>query len=296
MQKMSPIEQPQMEGKQFFQLKSSFRKISQIGFGLARYFERSRKISRQTGREYAIYRNHSLNICDVSVCISLYNYGRYISTAVESFMRNQGPSVEIVIVNDGSTDDSLSIAKSFLKSGHDVTLIDKHANTGLVDTRNTGLKHCVGEKVFILDADNQIYHDCLSSHLQMFEAHPNMAACYAGIECFDEEGGFVRQVSNRAFDYTALKKANYIDAMAMFDRRTLLRLDGYDTEMAKVGIGWEDYELWLRIGSLGLEVGYIEQTLSRYLVKSDSMVEQTNRFHVHALKEYLNRKYDADIQ
>ena len=285
-----------MEGKQFFHLKSAFRKISQISFGLARYFERSRKISRQTGRDYTIYRNHRLKYCDVSVCISLYNYGRYIRTAVESVMRNQGPSVEIVIVNDGSTDDSLSIAESFLKSSHHVTLIDKHTNTGLVDTRNIGLKHCVGEKVFILDADNQIYEDCLSSHLNLLRSHPTMVACYAIIECFDESGCFVRNVSNKAFDYEALKKENYIDAMAMFDRRRLIEMGSYDSKISEVGIGWEDFELWLRIGSLGLEVGFIDQILSRYLAKTDSMVEQTNRFHVPSLKEYLNRKYDADIQ
>ena len=263
---------------------------------MPRRFGGSRYSSGWSKRDYSIYRNHSLKACDISVCISLYNYGQYIRTAVESVMRNQGPTVEIVIVNDCSTDDSLSVAKAFLQSSHNVTLIDKHSNTGLVDTRNIGIKNSVGEKVFMLDADNQIYENCLSSHFHMLKSHPNMVACYAIIECFDASGEFVRNFSNRAFDFQALKKGNYIDAMAMFDRMRLIELGSYDVKMTKVGMGWEDYELWLRIGSRGLEVGFIEQTLSRYLVKTDSMIEQTNRLHAHALKKYLNRRYDADIQ
>jgi glycosyltransferase involved in cell wall biosynthesis len=250
----------------------------------------------QTEGGYTIHRNHHLESCDVSVCISLYNYADYIRTAVESVMKNKGPLIEIVIVKDCSTDDSLSIAMSFLQTIHQVTVIDKHANTGLANTRNIALRHCVGDKVFILDADNQIRKNCLARHLDMLRSHPSMVACYGVIECYDESGAFVRNISNKDFDYALLKKGNYIDAMAMFDRRTLIELGGYDTKITKVGMGWEDFELWLRIGSLGLHVGHIRQPMSTYRVKKDSMLEHTNRFHYHALKEYLNRKYDAHIQ
>ena len=262
---------------------------------LASYVQRSQCASWLSRRDYRIHRNHRLKTCDISVMISLYNYGRYIQTAVESVIRNPGPVVEIVIVNDASTDDSFSIAQQFLQSNHHITLIDKHRNTGLVDTRNIGLRHCVGNKVFILDADNWIYDDCLSAHLEMMNANPSLVACFGVIECFDESGGFVRHVSNKPFDFETLKHGNYIDAMAMFDRKKLISIGGYDRGIAKVGIGWEDYELWLRIGSLGLEVGFIDRPLSRYLVKPDSMLAQTDRFHVDALMKYLNNKYDAHI-
>lgn len=262
---------------------------------LASYFHHAQLPSWLTRRYYTVYRNHRLKTCEVSVIISLYNYGRYLNTAVESVMRNTGPMVEIVIVNDASTDDSFSIAQQFLQSKHHVTLINKHKNTGLVDTRNLGLRNCVGDKVFILDADNWIYDDCLSAHLEMMNENPSMVACFGVIECFDESGGFVRNVSNKPFDVETLKHGNYIDAMAMFDRKKLISIGGYDRGIAKVGIGWEDYELWLRIGSLGLEVGFINRPLSRYLVKPDSMLTQTDKYHVLSLKNYLNKKYNAHI-
>lgn len=263
---------------------------------LARLFGRSHEKSFSSREDYTVYRNHDLKACEVSVCISLYNYDHYIDTAVESVMRNKGLTVEIVIVNDCSTDDSLAKAMGYLRSSHPVTVIDKHVNTGLIDTRNLGLMHCVGDKVFILDADNSIHDDCLSEHFKMLQSNPGMAACYAVVECFDESGRLVRKVSDRPFEYQALKSGNYIDAMAMFDRRILIDIGCYDSKMTEVGIGWEDYELWMRIGSLGFSVGYIDKPLSRYLVKSDSMLSITDSVYVGELKKYLNKKYDAHIQ
>lgn len=263
---------------------------------LARLFGRSHVKSYSARCDYTVYRNHALKACEVSVCISLYNYERYIDTAVESVMRNKGLTVEIVIVNDCSTDDSLAKAMGYLESNHHVTVIDKHSNTGLVDTRNLGLIHCAGEKVFILDADNSIYEDCLMQHFSMLQSNPGMMACYAVIECYDESDRFVRNVSDRPFDYSSLRFRNYIDAMAMFDRRRLIEIGSYDSRMAEIGIGWEDHELWLRIGSMGLEVGFIDKRLSRYLIKPDSMISQTIRLHAEALNNYLNTKFDANIQ
>ena len=260
---------------------------------LSSYFQSNPLSSWLSRRDYKVYRNHRLKTCDVSVCISLYNYGQCITKAVESVIKNRGPVVEIVIVNDASTDDSLAIARKFLESTHPVTLIDKYKNTGLVDTRNIGLRHCTGEKIFILDADNWIYEDCLSTHYNLLKSDPSLVACYAVIECFDEFGAFVRRVSHKPFDFESLKYGNYIDAMAMFDRRTLNKIGKYDREITKVGLGWEDYELWLRIGCLGLNVGFIDRPLSRYLIKQDSMLAQTHRYHLPELMKYLKKKYNA---
>lgn len=86
-----------------------------------------------------------------------YPYGGGIGDA------EPGPVVEIVIVNDSSTDDSFAIARKHLQSNHSIPLIDNHINTGLVDTGNIGLQHCTGDKYFIPDADHLIDDVCLSA-------------------------------------------------------------------------------------------------------------------------------------
>lgn len=248
--------------------------------------------------EYSITKNHDINNVDVSVIISLYNYQDYIMKAVESVLMDEDkPLTEIVIVNDSSTDDSLSVVQSLLQSDQPITIINKFENTGLVDTRNLGILHCKGDYVFILDADNTINPGCLREHYRFLESNPDHIACYAIIECVDENNSFVRHASHMEFDFEELKKVNYIDAMAMFNKQELIDIGLYDTELIKVGIGWEDYELWLRIGNLNKKVGFIQSHLSNYLVKNGSMLflthEESNK---KKLVEYLNTKYGADIQ
>ena len=85
--------------------------------------------------------------------------------------------------------------------------------------------------------------------------------------------------------------------MAMFNKEQLLDIGIYDVGMKTVGIGWEDFELWLRIGNLDKKVGFIEENLSRYLVKENSMLSFTDKeLNRKRLVNYLNMKYGADIQ
>lgn len=246
-------------------------------------------------QNFSITKNHHLKKADISVIISLYNYQNYIQFAVDSVINNNYKSCEIVIVNDASTDSSLEMVMSYLNTTNNITIIDKKTNTGLVDTRNLGIDNCVGEYVFILDADNQIYQNCLTKHIERIKK-TNAIACYSTIECYDENGNHVRSVSNSPFSFEKLKNGNYIDAMAMFNKRKLIALGKYDVEMAKVGIGWEDYELWLRIGTLDLNVEFIDEILSIYTVKGNSMLSSTNSVYRKQISQYLNKKYEISVK
>ena len=85
--------------------------------------------------------------------------------------------------------------------------------------------------------------------------------------------------------------------MAMFNKKELIDVGGYDTNLSKFGVGWEDFELWLRLGYLNKKVGFINKSLSRYLVKEDSMLSETNKdSNKRNLIYYLNNKYNANIQ
>jgi len=104
-------------------------------------------------------------------------------------------------------------------------------------------------------------------------------------------------MSNNEFSYEMLKYGNYIDAMSMFDKKKLIDIGLYDTNLKNFGIGWEDYELWLRIANIGGKVGFIDKPLSKYLVKNDSMLSITNqKNNKNNLIYYLNNKYNANIQ
>lgn len=247
-------------------------------------------------QDYKVTKNHNLEKCEVSVIISLYNYQNYIYDAVRSVINNDFIDLEIVIIDDKSTDNSLKIAKSFLNSKNSFTIIEKKSNTGLVDTRNIGLSNCVGDFVFILDADNQIYSNCLREHLKCLKQNEKAIACYSKIDCFDIKNNWVKYISDDFLDFDKLKFANYVDAMAMFNKKKLIEIGGYSTELSKFSVGWEDYELWLRIQSLKLDVFFIDLVLSKYLIKQDSMLSFTNsEDNKSKLVSFLNKKYKTQI-
>jgi hypothetical protein len=241
-------------------------------------------------KRYKVIRNHSLQKVDISVIITAYNYEKCIVKAIDSVINNKFGSLEIVIVNDCSTDNSLEKVLPYLESDSNITIIDKKYNTGVCDSRNIGIYNCVGEYVFILDSDNEIYEDCLETHIDRIKSDGTIA-CYGIIECFNEKNIFLYNVSNHPFDYDKLKWGNYIDAMAMFKKSEIMSLGGYSDEVWDVGRGWEDYELWLRIGSMKYEVSFIDKPLSRYLKKSNSLVDNLGKYYRPDIINFLDKKY-----
>ncbi|WP_396274988.1 glycosyltransferase family 2 protein [Hyphomonas sp.] len=235
-----------------------------------------------------IIRNHNLKTSKISVIISLYNYANFIESAIQSVLNNEFEDCEIVVINDNSTDNSLELSKSFLSKNCNLTIINKKLNTGLSHTRNLGIHYCVGEYVFILDADNTIYPNCLNN-LFKFIKNKNLDAAYATIECFDEDKNFIKYISNKEFDLNEIKDANYIDAMAMFKKQTLI-MEKYSVDLLNWGTGYEDYELWLRLGSKNYKIGHLNECLSRYLIKSDRMISKTLLFK-EELEYFFLKKY-----
>ena len=243
--------------------------------------------------DYEIFKNHNLSSTDITVIITLFNYEKYINRAVDSVIQNNFKNCEILVVNDNSTDDSLNQIKKYLNQNINFTIINKKTNTGLIHSRNLGIEKCLGDYVFILDADNYLYSNCLEKHFNKLKKEKTIA-CYSTINCVDTHNNFVKTQSNESFNFEKLKKGNYIDAMAMFDKNKLKEIGNYDIDMTKVGIGWEDYELWLRIGYLGYQVSFINETLSEYLIKNNSMLSITP-FFKDAIVNYLNKKYNINI-
>ena len=93
---------------------------------------------------------------DLSIVIPAYNAEKYITDCLDSFLTNEGNyDIEIIIVNDGSTDNTLSIAEEYSKKYKNIKVISK-ANGGPSAARNLGLKEAEGEYVFFCDADDMV--------------------------------------------------------------------------------------------------------------------------------------------
>ena len=114
----------------------------------------------------------------VSVIIPCYNYAHFLPDAIGSALRQEGVDVEIIIVNDASTDDSAIVAASFQQRHPQVRLLDSETNTGHVVAFNTGYALARGEFIVRLDADDLLTPGSLLRSVTLFRAFPRVGLVY----------------------------------------------------------------------------------------------------------------------
>ncbi|MBA2271610.1 MAG: glycosyltransferase [Chthoniobacterales bacterium] len=247
-----------------------------------------------------IHDNDAFRACEapqLTVLITLYNYAHHIDECIASVTRaaeQLAEAPEIVIVNDASTDNSLDRARHAQRTSElPIRVVDKKFNTGLADARNTGLRIARAPYVFMMDADNLIYPQGLRQLLQVIsEGH--YAAAYSLLCRFrGTPTNRVGLLSYFDFDPQILVQYPYIDAMAMFSRKTLLDLGGYDNHLSQIGwFGWEDYDMWLKFAQRDLPVAFVPNTLCLYRHHGTSMINTTNLFETELVHHFMDHYGD----
>src|SRR6266403_60477 len=277
--------------------------VSDIRRGYIERFEAQKKSQEQGKAIFQSIDNSRFNgsAPAISVIVTLYNYGAYIRQCLKSLEDSHTAAIpggiEVVIVNDASTDDSLKRAMVVQRnSRHPVRIIDKRLNTGLADARNLGLQLARAPYVFILDADNMVFPRALEQ-LHATIVRDNSAAAYSML-CRFQGAHNNREGLLSYFDWDPqmFVEFPYIDAMGMFDREQLIKIGGYDNDLYKLGwFGWEDYDLWLRIAEAKLHVSFLPNVLCLYRHHERAMSITTNLFE-RELMAHLIEKYRSLIE
>jgi len=124
--------------------------------------------------------NHELHNPFVSILINNYNYGRFLDEAIRSALAQTYTNHEIVVVDDGSTDNSLQIAESF---GDQIRLIAKE-NGGQASAFNAGFAASLGEIICLLDADDVFFPGKLERAVEVFQQNPEIGWCFENLRLF----------------------------------------------------------------------------------------------------------------
>lgn len=197
----------------------------------------------------------------VSVVVALYNYERYIVQTLDSVAAQTMRDINIIVVDDCSTDGSLATTSGWMRrnreTGLGMVLLGHRENAGASISRNTGIAAAESEFCFMLDADNLLYPRCIEKHVAALDARPDAAAAYSLIETFEGDRDLF---GAGVFAKEGLISGNFIDVMALYRRSLLLDLDGFE----KIRYGWEDYDLWLRMLESGATALHIPEITSRY--------------------------------
>ena len=221
----------------------------------------------------------------VSVIVPLHNYAHLIEETLDSVASQTFKDLALIVVDDGSTDDSRAVAERWIRQADasHVThvLLANKANAGLAITRNTGINHSRSEYCFFLDADNLLLPRCIEKHSQALDQRQDCIGAYSIVEKFGDISGLI---GSNVFNRERLKRGNYIDAMVMLRRDSVVKLNGFQP----IRHGWEDFELWLRMCEEGQQLLHLPEVLSRYRHHRKSMLRQQTNVGQNILELHHN--------
>lgn len=221
----------------------------------------------------------------VSVVIPYYNDGKYIHETLESIQHQTYKNVEIILVDDGSTEkESIRVFDDLKKIGFQTY---RQKNAGPSAARNLGISHSRGKYILPVDADDKIRPIYIEKAVHYMESHTQCGIVYCKAEFFGARSG-LWNLPKYSIEQMLLN--NCIFVSALFKRTDWETVHGYDSNMK---YGLEDYEFWLSIIELGQGVYCIPEVLFLYRIKS---VSRNTRFEkrgeVYAeTYEYILRKH-----
>ena len=229
---------------------------------------------------------------DVSVLMACFNAEKYVRETIESVLNQTFMNFEFIIINDGSTDKSLEIIKSF--KDERIVLIDQD-NKGLTKSLNTGLAVCKGKYIARIDADDICLHKRFEIQHGFLEANPTYVLVSSAVLYIDEEGvvtGRSFPVLNHKSILNSLKSGNPIaHPTVMIKKETLIDVGGYNEVIKQ---HFEDYFLWVKLIELG-KFKTLSTPLIKYRITENSLSVAINDELRRAIRK-LSKKEDILIE
>jgi len=205
----------------------------------------------------------------VSVIIPNYNYARFVGQAIESVINQTYSNIEIVVVNNGSTDNSLEILKKF---GDRICLVNQ-PNLGQSGARKSGLSRATGEFIAFLDADDTWEPQKIEKQLLLFS--PNTHLVYCGIGRFND--GSKKRISTHLPHFRGPCAPAFIDqpgvsivlsgeSTAIFTRVLLEKVGGFDPELNSAA-GWDFFRRCSKL----TDFDFVPEALTNYRIHGSNM-------------------------
>ncbi len=254
-----------------------------------------------------------MSVPRVSVVMPAYNADRYIGQAVESVLGQAEPDLELVVVDDGSADQTAAVVRDAAAVDPRVRLVQQPNSGKPAIARNRGIRESRGEIISFLDADDLWHPEKLRCGLRFLDEQPGIDLVFHDVEFMDERGSlsgrrclgstdFAHQVltssrpladgmfwcSEKAlFFFICSKITTIFPSAAMIRRDRLFREPVFFAEDVVAG---EDVDLWFRIIKTG-GIGFIDKALSGYRIHTQSVTHRPGRNIVEPVLAHV-RNYE----
>ncbi len=187
----------------------------------------------------------------VTIICTCYNHGKYVAECIESVMHQDYPNFELIVVDDGSADNSVKIINSLKEKYSQIVFVKLEENVGICKAFNTALGMSDGDLIIDLAADDMLLPNRLSKGVQAFQRlDKDFGVLFGDAEWIDESGKHLSFHSER-FPHDSVPRGNiYKDLVEryficsptmMFRREVIDFMNGYDESLT-----YEDFDFWIR--------------------------------------------------
>lgn len=194
----------------------------------------------------------------VSIIIPCYNNEKYVEEAVNSALNQTYRDIEIVIVNDCSTDNSRDVILNIVSQNNNIKFIDNPENKGVIFSRNLAIDNCEGDYILPLDADDTIEPTYVERAVYLLDNIPSIGIVYCKARLF---GAKNEKWELPVFNKETIIFGNQIFCSAVFRKSDFYKAGKYKEYMKD---GCEDWDLWLSFIELGLDAYCIDEVLFNY--------------------------------
>jgi glycosyltransferase involved in cell wall biosynthesis len=194
----------------------------------------------------------------VSIVVPCYNQGRFVGEAIESALGQTYPHVEVIVVDDGSTDDTASVARRY-----EAVRCIQQPNRGTAAARNRGFRESRGEYVVFLDADDRLLPLAVATGLDCLAAHPEWGFAAGHVRLLNPDGSAAATPpqDHEPLSYLTLLRSNYIwtPGVVMYRRTVLDAIGGFRPSAG----GSADYDQNIRVARQ-FEIGCHHEVVLEY--------------------------------
>lgn len=241
-----------------------------------------------------LWEHHSSTTPQAAVCVSLYNYAGQILRALESVRAQTFQPLELIVVDDGSSDTGPERVQHWLSEQGQhfcrALLVQHHHNGGLASARNTAFSLARAPWCFVLDADNSLEPEAVAACLALAAAAPSeIAVVHPLVERMGmpHPTGSSALISGLSWQRQHFLERNVVDAMALVRRSAWKQIGGY----SHIPGGWEDYDFWCKLIEAGFGGILCPQRLACYECHADSMLATQTHHQLRTISRILQQRH-----
>lgn len=219
-----------------------------------------------------------------SIIIPSYNQEKYLADAIDSAILQ--PESEVIVIDDGSTDNSLNIANRYKGKVKVISQVNK----GLASARNTGIMNAKGTWILPLDADDILLDNCVEKLITAIAENPKADIISPSFKTFGTSNEQIVLMPNPTIeDFWTGNRVGYCSAIK---KKALLEIGGYSSRMVE---GYEDLHMTINLLSRGKKLITLQDVLWLYRTKEESMYTKiTPQIHAKLIQQ-INADFSAEL-